>query len=171
MTAGPAAPKVREYREGDEDGINAVIKSVFDEYGWLWDPKTENKDTYAIRENYHDRGGGFWVLEADGQIVGTVALRAKEGDTCTLYRVYVPAHERGRGYGRSLFRFAIGQARHMGFRKMEIWSDKTLDVSHVMYKNAGAKVIGDRKVFDPDYGVPYEEWGYLLDLDSIVGES
>ena len=157
---------IREYRPGDEEGINAVIKSVFDEYGWLWDPKTENRDTYDIEEHYHRRGGGFWVLEDDKGIIGTVGLRGKDKELCVLYRVYVPSSYRGKGHGRTLFNYAVNTARSLGYKKMEIWSDKTLDVSHVMYKNAGAVLIGGREVFDPDYGVPYEEWGYLLDLSS-----
>src|SRR5689334_15263788 len=116
---------IRGYRPGDEDGINAVIKSVFDEYGWLWDPNSENRDTYDIEAHYHQKGGGFWVLEEDGAIIGTVGLRGKEDGLCTLYRVYVPSVHRGKGHGRTLFRFAVDEARRRGFKNMEIWSDKT----------------------------------------------
>jgi len=160
-------PVIREYKPGDEDGINLVIKSVFDEYGWLWDPKTENRDTYAVIEHYHERGGGFWVLADGDEIIGTLALRGKEGDLCGLYRVYLLADRRGKGLGRVMFRYAIERAKEMGYCKMEIWSDKTLDVSHIMYKNAGATSLGDRSVFDPEYGAPYDEWGYLLDLNLV----
>jgi len=157
-------PTIRPYQPGDEDGINAVIKSVFDEYEWLWDPKSENKDTYAIQQTYHEQGGGFWVLEESGEIIGTVGIRAKEGARCGLYRLYLPKSQRGNGYGRMLFQFAIERALDRGYREMEIWSDKTLDVSHIMYRNAGATSLGDRNVDEPDYGVPYDEWGYLLQL-------
>lgn len=160
---------LRPYQPGDEDGINSVIKSVFDEYGWPWDPATENRDTHAVDEHYHQKGGGFWVLEVDGEIIGTVGLRGKEGDLCQLYRVYLRAEQRGKGLGRQLFRHAIEIAKDKGFRKMEIWSDKTLDVSHLMYKNAGSTSLGGRSIFDPAYGVPYEEWGYLLDLENVKG--
>jgi len=156
-------PDLRPYRLGDEDGIAGVIKSVFDEYGWPWDPLTENRDIYDIDSYYMQRGGGFWVLESSEGIIGTVGLRG-EGSECTLYRLYLPKSQRGHGYGKRLFQFAIEEARRRGYRSMEIWSDKTLDVSHVMYKKAGAESIGDREVFDPDYGVPYEEWGYRLAL-------
>lgn len=156
--------EIRPYKSGDEDGINAVIKSVFDEYGWLWDPKSENRDTYDIEAHYHHRGGGFWVLEDDGEIIGTVGLREEEGEQCTLYRLYLYKKNRGSGYGRMLFHFAQDRARERGYTRMEIWSDKTLDVSHIMYKNAGASSLGDRTVDDPDYGEPYHEWGYLLEL-------
>lgn len=157
------SPTIRPYAPGDEEAINGVIRSVFGEYGWLWDPATENKDTADIPRYYHQRGGGFWVLEVDGAVVGTVGLRG-EGERCTLYRLYLRREARGRGFGRSLYRFAIEQAVGRGYREMEIWSDKTLDVSHIMYRNSGAASLGERRVDDPDYGVPYEEWGYLLDL-------
>lgn len=157
---------IRPYRPGDEQAIVAVIKSVFDERQWKWDPKSENKDLYDVQEFYLNRGGGFWVLEEGDAIIGTVALRQKEGSRCTLWRLYLPLEHRGRGYGKMLFRFAIDRARERGYSEMEIWSDKTLDVSHIMYKNAGAASLGDRVVDDPDYGFPYEEWGYLLDLET-----
>ncbi len=155
---------IRPYQPGDDEGINRVIKSVFDEYGWLWDPNTENRDTAHIEEYYNGRRGGFWVLEEGGEIIGTVGIREREGDLCTLCRLYLPAAWRGKGHGRSLFHFAIERARERGYRQMEIWSDKTLDVSHIMYRNSGAASLGDRRVFNADYGVPYEEWGYLLEL-------
>lgn len=157
---------IRPFQPGDEEGIAAVIKSVFDEYGWPWDPKSENRDSYEIEAHYHQRGGGFWVLEEDGAIIGTVGLRGT-GTESTLYRLYLPKTQRGNGYGKLLFTHAIAEAKSRGYRSMEIWSDKTLDISHVMYKRAGAESIGDRDVFDADYGVPYSEWGYRLDLDKF----
>jgi len=158
-------PSIRPYRPGDEGGINAVIKSVFDEKEWLWDPRSENRDTYSIEEFYHRRGGGFWVLEDEGQIIGTVGIREKEGPRCTLCRLYLPKEQRGKGHGKTLYRFAMDRAIERGYTEMEIWSDKLLDVSHIMYKNSGAASLGDRRVDDPEYGFPYEEWGYLMDLE------
>ncbi|MBS1724556.1 MAG: GNAT family N-acetyltransferase [Armatimonadetes bacterium] len=158
-------PTIRPYRPGDEEAVNRVIKSVFDAYEWLWDPATENKDTYDIEQYYLRRDGAFWVLEEGDEVVGTVAIRPLTPDRCGLYRLYLLADQRGKGYGRLLFRHAVDEAKSRGFKEMEIWSDKMLDVSHVMYKNAGSESLGDRRIFDPDYGVPYEEWGYLLRLD------
>lgn len=164
LEATDCAASVREYAPGDEPGINAVIKSVFDDYGWKWDPLTENKDTQEIEKYYHSQGGGFWVLDLAGEIIGTVAISPKEGPRCTLYRLYLRKAHRGKGYGKRLYHHAIAEAKKRGFTEMEIWSDKELDVSHLMYKASGATTLGDRRVFDPEYGHPYEEWGYLLNL-------
>lgn len=155
---------IRPYETGDEEAINRVIKSVFDEYNWKWDPQSENQDTHDIVTHYLDRKGYFWVLVEADEVIGSVAIREIDGKRCSLNRLYLSSPNRGQGYGRKLYHFAIDQALSLGYEEMEIWSDKTLDVSHLMYKNSGAKSLGDRTVSDPDYGYPYDEWGYLLDL-------
>lgn len=163
------AAEIREYRVGDEFGMQAVVRSVFEEYGWKWDAATETLDLVEVDLHYHQRGGAFWVLEEDDKIVGTVGIRSSEdkGDGwCTLCRLYLPKSQRGKGYGKRLFWHAVEQARQRGYAQMEIWSDKTLDVSHLMYPSFGATRVGDRTVFNEDYGEPYDEWGYEFDLST-----
>lgn len=159
--------EIREYRAGDEIGIQAVIRSVFEEYGWKWDPATETLDLVEVEQHYHQRGGMFWVLDDDGDVIGTVGIRASEAKGkgwCTLCRLYLPKSQRGKGYGKRLFWHAVEEARQHGYCQMEIWSDKTLDVSHLMYPAFGAKLVGDRTVHNQEYGEPYDEWAYEFDL-------
>lgn len=155
---------IRPYRKGDEAGIANVIKTVYDEYGWPWQPEGHNRDSYELEEHYHQRGGGFWVLEHRGEIVGTVGIRQIEEDVCDLCRLYLLPNHRGKGLGKRLYHHAIREAKRLGYSKMEIWSDKRLDVSHELYLRSGASKMGDRTVNDPDYPEVYEEWGYVLDL-------
>ncbi len=155
---------IRPYAKGDERGIARVIKSVFDEYLFPWQPDGHNRDSEEVEEFYHKRGGGFWVLVYDGEVVGTVGIRAITEAVCDLCRLYLLAEHRGKGQGKRLFALSIDEAKQRGYQKMEIWSDKRLDVSHELYRKSGAVSIGDRTVADPDYPEVYEEWGYCLDL-------
>jgi putative acetyltransferase len=155
---------IRPYQPGDEGGIAHVIRSVFEEHGFPWQPEGHNRDSYEIHAHYHDRGGGFWVLEADGAVVGTVGIRRIDDELCDLCRLYLLADHRGKGLGKQLLQRAVEEARLRGYKQMEIWSDKRLEVSQEMYRRFGAKPIGDRTVADPDYPEVYEEWGYLLEL-------
>ena len=155
---------IRAYEFGDEAGINNVIRTVFEEYGWKWDPATENRDTHDIENYYIKKGGKFWVLVSADEIIGSVAITPNSESRCSLKRLYLLPTHRGNGYGRLMFKKAIEEATSQGYTEMEIWSDKTLDVSHVMYKNAGSTSLGERRVLDEDYGVPYEEFGYLLSI-------
>ena len=154
-------PTIRTFREGDERGIQSVIKSVFDEYGFTWEPDGYNRDSFDVREFYHDQGGGFWVMELGGTIIGTVGLKARKNRRCELYRLYLPAERRGKGYGRDLYIFAQEAARDAGFTEMEIWSDKKLAAAHGMYSRSGAEPLGERICDDPDNS---EEFGFLLKL-------
>lgn len=155
---------IRPYRPGDEPGIGNVIKTVYDEYGWPWQPDGHNRDSFEVQDHYYERGGGFWVLECCDEIVGTVGIRQIEEDVCDLCRLYLLPDHRGKGFGKKLYQHAIQEATKRGYTKMKIWSDKRLDVSHELYKRSGATSIGDRVVHDPNYPEIYEEWGYILDL-------
>lgn len=154
-------PKIRPFQKGDESGIQAVIKGVFDEYGFTWEPEGYNRDAFQVEEYYHAKGGCFWVLEEDGRIIGTVGLKKRSQQRCELYRLYLPKEFRGKGFGKMLYIFVIESAREMGYCEMEIWSDKKLESAHRMYKRSGAESLGDRICDDPDNS---EEWGFLLRL-------
>ena len=139
---------IRPYQPGDELDIAHVIRTVFEEHGFPWQPD----------------GGGFWVMESDGAVVGTVGIRRIDDELCDLCRLYLLAEHRGQGLGKRLLQKAIDEARLLGYKQMEIWSDKRLEVSQEMYRRFGAVPIGERTVADPDYPEVYEEWGYLLEL-------
>lgn len=154
-------PVIREFREGDEAEIQRVIKGVFNEYGFTWEPDGYNRDAFSVREYYHVGGGGFWVMELDGRVVGTVGLKKRSSQKCELYRLYLEKDQRGKGYGKLLYEFACAEAKKMGFEFMEIWSDKKLESAHEMYKKSGAESLGDRICDDPDNS---PEWGFMMRL-------
>lgn len=165
-------PVIRAYRPGDETGIAHVIKTVYEEYGFPWQPEGHNKDAYDVEAHYNARGGAFWVLQNDDEaIIGTVGLTKKQAKRCELHRLYLLKDYRGKGYGKQLFLTAINAAREMGCTEMEIWSDKRLDRSHNLYLAFGATLLGDRLVADPNYPEEYEEWGYLLSLDRVTNSA
>lgn len=65
-------------------------------------------------EGYRAKGGEIWVQEANGALIGTVALRVTEGRVGTVFEIrwlaMVPAW-RGMGIGRLLAETAIHHAR------------------------------------------------------------
>lgn len=157
------APCIRSFRPGDEPAIADVIKSVFDEYGFTWEPEGYNRDSFEIAKYYLDDGGGFWVMERDGKIIGTVGIKKRSNDLCELYRLYLRSEFRGLGLGKALYEFAQQSAQQMGFKKMEMWSDKKLLSAHEMYRKSGAESLGDRICDDPDNSL---EWGFMVSLES-----
>jgi putative acetyltransferase len=153
--------RIRRAQKGDEERIQAVIKAVWDEHGFAWDPAYYNRDLTDIQRHYFDAGGDFWVLVDGGAVVGTAGYLPRSDGVCELMRLYLLKSARGQGWGKRLFQHVVDAARQRGFKQMVIWSDKQLETAHQMYLRFGAKPIGDRWVRDAD---TYEEWGFVLDL-------
>ena len=174
---------LRQAHCGDEPAIVQVVRTVYDEYGFTWDPEGYHRDLYDVPGHYLQPGHGFWVAEdPSGQVVGTVALHRFDrlplgeslvhfegqsrvaGADCSLERLYVLPAARGSGVGGALFRLVIETARAEGRSRMEIWSDKRFESAHRLYLRHGAEIVGDRICQDPDQS---PEWGLRLDLKSL----
>lgn len=174
---------VRNAAARDTEGIVHVIKTVYDEYGFSWDPDDYHADLYDVEGHYWREGHAFWVaetLDEQPRIVGTCALhlfpalpmgggptfehegfvRAAAAD-CSLERLYVLPETRGMGVGTALMQHTVNSALERGKRRMEIWSDKRFEAAHRLYQSFGAVVVGERICHDPDQS---PEWGLILDL-------
>jgi putative acetyltransferase len=171
---------VRRAVAADSPGVVRVIRAVYDEYRFIWDPDDYHADLYDLQGHYLDPGHAFWVAEGEGEIVGTVALELFDpvpgtpakvaelegvirlcGCDCSLERLYVHPDARRRGAGALLLETVVREARVRGRRRMEIWSDKRFQDAHRLYQRLGAIQIADRVCHDPDQS---PEWGLLLTL-------
>src|SRR5436305_497731 len=103
----------------DVTGVVRVIRAVYDEYGFIWDPEQYHADLYNLTEHYSDRGHAFWVAEdGGGVVIGTAAVKffstlqgepgtSRElerivrlaGCDCSLERLYVHPSARRQGAG------------------------------------------------------------------------
>ncbi len=154
-------PVIRPYRDGDDEDICRVIRNVFDEYGFTWESGGYNVDTEDVKAFYLDGGGAFWVMESEGEIVGTGAIMPEGNGRCELCRLYLSKASRGKGWGKMFYEFIIAEAKKSGYREMEIWSDVKLVEAHRLYERSGARFVGQRICNDPDKSL---ENGYIYEL-------
>ncbi len=178
---------IRPWRADDTSGVVHVIRSVYDEYRFTWDEAAYHADLYDIQKYYLDAGHAFFVAEAGGNVVGTVALErfprhaGQIGETirledqlraggvdCSLERLYVLESERGAGVGTALVNHVLQAAMNDGRRAMELWSDKRFEEAHRLYMRFGATIIGERICHDPDQS---PEWGLVIDLEKATLEN
>ena len=157
-----------------------VIKTVYDEYDFPWEPDGYHADLWKIEETYITPGGGFWVAEHDGEVVGAVGLEVFPiipgpygevvdhdgikrigGADSELMRLYVLGKARGLKLGRRLSETVVEEARKRGRKTLEIWSDKVLTQAHALYQSQGATIVGERLCSDPTEA---PEWGMYIDL-------
>lgn len=148
-----AHARVRRARQADSAAAAAVVKAVYDEYGFSWDELGYHADLRDVEATY----AAFFVAELEGRIVGTAGL-SEHG---SLERFYVLPDARGAGIGSALLTAAADESRRRGHRHLEIWSDKRFEDAHRLYVSHGARVVAERVHDDPDSS---HEWGLVLEL-------
>ena len=85
-----------------------------------------------------------WVVEEDGEVVGSVALRCVDGDELELKRMYLRRHVRGRGLGRRLLETALEWARANGARRIVLDTAPEMRAAQRLYEAYGfRRVPGD----------------------------
>jgi predicted N-acetyltransferase YhbS len=88
--------------------------------------------------------GRFWVVEAKGQIIGTVALQpSDEPGVVELQKLYVARSMRGNGLGSFLCHLVEREARERRAHAIELWSDVKLLDAHRRYERSGYRRSGE----------------------------
>ena len=165
----------------DVEEVVRVIRAVYEEYRFTWDPTGYHADLYDLQRHYFDRGHAFWVAQQEeGALIGTGALKFFDtlpgapgtsrviddavrlgGCDCALARLYVHPLARRQGIGSMLVRTVLEEARRRGRRHLEIWSDKRFLNAHRLYGKFGAVPVSERICYDPDES---PECGLLIRL-------
>ena len=145
--------RVRRAVASDSAAAAAIVRAVYEEFGFTWDEAGYHSDLRDVEVSY----AAFFVAEREGRMVGTAGLTSHG----SLERLYVLAEARGSGAGSALLAAVVEAARGGGHRQLEIWSDKRFTDAHRLYEGHGARVVGERVHDDPDSS---HEWGLVLDL-------
>ena len=109
---------LREYRQGDEGMVFALLESALKHYGLSVNPEETDADIRDIDESYIRSGGAFKVLEDNGAVVGSYGLYAIDENTCELRKMYLKAEYKGRGLGKKMMEDAFIVAGSLGFSTM-----------------------------------------------------
>jgi len=110
---------------------------------------------------YAEPGGRILLAEADGQILGCVAMRPLQGAACEMKRLYVRPGGRGRHLGRQLAMAICQAASRAGYRRMRLDTLPGMQAAQRLYLSLGFRPI-PAYVFNPVAGTQYME----LDLSA-----
>jgi putative acetyltransferase len=83
------------------------------------------------------RRNAFWVVEADGGIVGTFGIEACGADRTELRRMYLDERYRGRGIAQRMLACAEARAREFGFAKMVLSTAEVQRAAIAFYRRSG----------------------------------
>ena len=91
-----------------------------------------------------------WIAEVDGRRAGAIALTERSKTVGQLRLLFVEPWARGLGIGARLVSECVGQARHVGYDKMILFTVRGLDSARKLYEAEGFELVDQR---------PQEAWG------------
>lgn len=133
-------------------GFPEDVRQLFTEYTTLLiqgDPEfrqylqIQNYDAEIahLEDKYGAPQGRLYLALADKKVVGCIALRKLEDDSCEMKRLYVRPEYQSRGIGRLLTEQILEDARKIGYHRILLDTFPFLDRAVAMYEHMGFRRI------------------------------
>lgn len=90
-----------------------------------------------VEPYYSERQGGFWVAVEDPRVVGMFGLERAADDLMELRRMYVDPDQRGKGFARTMLRFAEVECRRRGYLRLILSTSELQTAALSLYRHAG----------------------------------
>ena len=128
-TAEIAAARVLFTEYGASLGFSLCFQSFEDELA-------------SLPGKYAPPQGRLLLARASSRVLGCVALRPLDGETCEMKRLYTRPEARGAGLGKALVDAIIAAAREIGYARMRLDTVPSVMASAVkMYRALGFREI------------------------------
>src|SRR6478672_1857730 len=105
---------------------------------------SETLREFEIDPDLADPAGAYqslWVAVADGEVVGSVALRELTPAERQLKRMYLRPDQRGRGLGRRLLETALERARADGVSVIRLDTGERMEAARSLYEAYGFRRV------------------------------
>jgi GNAT superfamily N-acetyltransferase len=157
---------IRTGCDADAADFMTVISTCWGEYpGIVFDVDTELPELHALASYYGGRGGALWAAEADGHVVGMIAVVPHGDGNWEICRLYVLAPWRGTGLAHLLVERAEAHACANEARRLLLWSDTRFDRAHRFYERRGYIRNGPIRVLnDLSHSL---EFGYAKPVEGV----
>lgn len=131
--------QIRDWQPGDRQTAFDLIQDVLKEYGLCCEPDAADQDVWNVERAYWESGGAFWVVEQDGQIVGTAGFYpiARGTNAVEIRKMYLRPAARGQGLGRFLLRSLEAEIAQRGFSEIWIETATVLKEAVQLYERYG----------------------------------
>lgn len=135
---------LEEFLPSQQKQVKDFILNTWKEFGYFYirkyDFDLDNPDEFYIK-----KGGMFFVLLDEDQIIGTIGIINQGAGLAELKRFYVDINYRGKGYGTKIFEKALEFCKNNGFKKIEFETGKAFKQGHEFYKKQGFKTVKEDK--------------------------
>lgn len=128
-------------------------------------------DLGNIRDFYQHGCGNFWVAEANGSVVGTIALLDIGGGNAALRKMFVAERFRGKEHGvaQSLLRNLLKWAAEKGVERVYLGTTAKFLAAHRFYEKNGFTEIAREQLPEsfPIMSVDTKFYGLSLSRASL----
>ncbi|MCP4542253.1 MAG: GNAT family N-acetyltransferase [Chloroflexi bacterium] len=104
----------------------------------------------------------LWIVEKDGQIVGSVAIVKFSKEQAQFRWLLLHPDTRGHGMGKALVQEAVQFCRDCGYSSVFLWTVSALNAAAKLYQSAGFRLTEEKT--HEIWGVTLTEQRYDLEL-------
>jgi N-acetylglutamate synthase-like GNAT family acetyltransferase len=143
-----SAVSIRRAEKADIPAIGRLISAIQREEFGIPITLEDQPDLADIDKFYRSGAGDFWVAEASGQIVGTIALIDIGRGQGALRKMFVHEDFRGAGTGvaRQLLDVLLAHSRNNGLTKIILGTTAKFLAAHRFYEKNGFRLIDAREL-------------------------
>jgi putative acetyltransferase len=87
------------------------------------------------------RRSAFWVVETEGEIVGSFGIESRNDRKTELRRMYLDQRYRGSGVAQRMLDFALEEARRRGFTKRILSTAQIQESADRFYRKSGFRLV------------------------------
>jgi putative acetyltransferase len=130
---------LRPWQPRDRQAAADLIGQVLAEYGLGWEPEGADRDVLQVEAHYLNRNGAFYVVERQGQLVGTGAYYPidRGHNAVEIRKMYLSPGARGQGLGRWLLGVLETAIASAGFGEIWIETASILKEGVALYESSG----------------------------------
>ncbi len=127
---------LRTFNKNDSKGVKELILSILTKEYPFDKSAYSDSDLDRIDEVYGGDRETFFVIEENGDIVGTAGIKEDSRDNALLRRLFVDVKHRKKGYGASLVGKTISFCREKGYKHIYFrCTDRMSDAMRLCIKN------------------------------------
>jgi DNA-binding MarR family transcriptional regulator/GNAT superfamily N-acetyltransferase len=134
----------QEYRW--DERFEALVAEIVAKFVQNLDPKRER----------------CWIAEKDGEIVGSVFLVKHSKSVAKLRLLLVEPSSRGLGIGKRLVEECVRFARQAGYKKITLWTQRSLQAARGIYEKAGFRLVQQKLHHSWGHDLVAETWDLVL---------